>query len=86
MRKLKKSLKKRKGLEAKIKRQEFLHALKHGKPTPTNIGSIEAQEILKKIRNRRGASPQPQPNSSPYDASTNGIMEKIKRLAGLRLK
>lgn len=69
MRKLKKSLKKRKGIEAKIKRQEFLHALKHGKPI--ELGPT-AKEILKKIRNRR-----------TYDASTNGMMKKLKRLAGL---
>ncbi len=75
MRKLKKSLKKRKGLEAKIKRQEFLHALKHGKPKLPQT-SIEAQEILKKIRNRRN-------NSSPYDASTNGMMKKIRKMAGI---
>ena len=81
MRKLKKSLKKRKGLEAKIARQEFLHALKHGKPEEPPLGDT-AQEILKKIRNRRNhgvASPSP----SPYDASTNGMMRKIRRMAGL---
>jgi hypothetical protein len=81
MRKLKRSLKKRKGLEAKIKRQEFLHALKHGKPNlQTNIGSIEAQEILKKIRNRRNLS-------SPYNAGAGGTMDnamkKVRKMAGL---
>ncbi len=73
MRKLKKSLKKRKGLEAKIKRQEFLHALKHGKPKVLGPDQRSAQEILEKIRNRRN-------NSSPYDASTNPMIKKIKKL------
>jgi hypothetical protein len=76
MRKLKKSLKKRKGLKARIERQEFLHALKHGKPKVLSVDQQSAKDILKKIRNRRN-------NSSPYDASTNGMMKKIRRLTGL---
>jgi len=83
MRKLKKSLKKRKGLEAKIKRQEFLHALKHGKPKiATGPDSKSAQEILKKIRNRRNHGA-----TDPYNAGKGGAMDramkKLRRLSGL---
>jgi len=79
MRKLKKSLKKEKGLKAKLARQEFYHALKNGKPEEPPLDET-AQEILKKIRNRSGNTPK----INPYDASTDGMMKKIRILAGLQ--
>lgn len=73
--KLKKTLKKRMGLKAKVKRQEFYHALKNGKPEPAS-DLQSAQEILKKIRNRNS-------KPSPYDAGEDGMMKRLRRIAGL---
>lgn len=87
IRKLKKTLKKDKGLKARLARQEFLHALKNGKPKP--VSNDTAQDILAKIRARGSAKPYtPKKNISPYNAGPGGAMDtlldKLRKRAGLK--
>lgn len=77
IRKFKKTCKKAKGLEVRIKREEFLDRLKNPKEHKL---TIKEQEILKKIRTR-GYTVKKKPD--PYDPSTANIITKIRRLAGL---
>ena len=82
--KLKKTVKKRMGLKAKIKRQEFYHALKNGKPAPTPdlLPDLQsAKEILDKIRKRKGSIT---PKTNPYDAGADrGLKAMFRKMAGL---
>jgi len=85
MRKLKRSLKKDKGDKAKLKRLEFIDALKNGKSIPNSM----SDEILKKIRERGGTkSYTPKKNISQYDAGPDGAMgtllNKRRKRAGLK--
>ena len=73
IKKLKKTLKKRMGLKARLARQEFLHALKNGKPKP--VSNDTAADILQKIRERSGKIT---PKPSPYNAGSGGMMDKLK--------
>ena len=78
MQKMKRTVKKSKGLELRIKREEFLQELKN--PT-TKAQEVEANEILKKIRNRRMGKP----GSNPYNAGADGpMMKALRKLAGIR--
>lgn len=69
MRKLKRTCKKAKGLKVRLKREEFLDQLKNPAKYAT-IRNAEANEILKKIRNRNKPNP-------------DGTMARIRRMAGL---
>ena len=85
IRKLKKTLKKDKGDKAKLKRLEFIDALKNGKSIPNSM----SDEILKKIRERGGIKPYtPKKNINPYDAGPDGAMgtllSKLRKRAGLK--
>jgi len=87
IRKMKRTVKKNKGLELRIKREEFLQELKN--PT-TKAQEAEANEILKKIRQRAGASPtrMGKPGSNPYNAGAGGAMDnllkKIRTRTGIK--
>lgn len=80
IRKFKRTCKKAKGLETRIKREEFLDRLKNPKEYKSAIMDQQTLEILKKIR-ARGYTVKKK--SNPYDPSTASIITKIKRLAGL---
>ena len=92
---MKRTVKKNRGLELRIAREKFLQELKD--PAPKPVHDESADEILKKIRQRAGASPTKmgKPGSNPYkktgpkpiayDAGPDGAMGKIlRKLAGLR--
>jgi len=80
IRKMKRTVKKNKGLELRIKREKFLQELKN--PT-TKLQEAES-EILKKIRNRRMGKP----GSNPYNAGADGpmgsLLKRLQRKAGIR--
>ena len=92
-RKIKRTVKKNNGLEARIAREKFLKELK----TPTTKQENSAEAILQKIRQRRGPSPNKmgKPGSNPYkksgpkpnayDAGPDGAMGKmLRKLTGTR--
>jgi len=74
IKKLKKTLKKEKGLKARLARQEFLHALKNGKPKQ-KPETQSAQDILQKIRDRNSRVAK----TNPYNAGEGGMMAKLKK-------
>lgn len=73
--KFKRTCKKDKGLEARIKREQFLQELKT--PAPRNI-KPSAQEILDRMRKRKKLI-----ESGNLQLPHSDVLKKLRRLAGL---
>lgn len=79
MKKFKKTVKKAKGIEEKIRRIEFYDRLKNP-PEPDPQGMPDTQEIIDRIKKYRDLAS----FNSPYNAGTNGIMKRLRKFAGLK--
>lgn len=86
MRKMKRTVKKEKGLERRIEREKFLQELKNPTPKPDT-----GQDVLDKIRQRQRQDARKiykRKSASPYDCGSDGVgaktLEKLRKMAGLQ--